>query len=62
MGVFGSGPLENHKAVGFPSITHMDTLENHKYVGLPRNTRMDPLENHKSTPPAFSVGPSSARQ
>ena len=39
-----------------------DPLENHKAVGLSRNTGMDPLEIHKITQPAFSIGPSSARQ
>ena len=39
-----------------------DPLENHKNIGFLSNTDPDPLKNHKATKPAFSVGPSSARQ
>ena len=39
-----------------------DPLKNHKNIGFLSNTGSGPLTSHKSTKPAFSVGPSSARQ
>ena len=39
-----------------------NSTKNHKSIGSLSNTGLDPLKNHKATKPAFTVGPSSARQ
>ena len=36
--------------------------EQSQNIGFPSNIGLDPLKNHKDTKPAFTVGPSSARQ
>ena len=36
--------------------------EKSQKIGFLSNTGPDPLKNHKATKPAFTVGPSSARQ
>ena len=50
--------LRIQMAVGGPDTP----LKNHKNIGFLSNTSPDPLKHHKAIKPAFSAGPSSARQ